>query len=458
MINSIEFKNNKYKFIIPNKVIDGMNVFTVITGKNGVGKSRILSSITRHFIHDNDKAKLHRELVMDFDRAYYDIEYENAPARVIAVSTSAFDKFPIAKRRERIDSYAYLGLRGLSSLNLSSEYLSRIISKLVSSIANKEIDVYRISQVLNYLGYHDEIEISFSVRFSEPKIREILHSRDRYEAFEHIFLRNTPFVNPINRGFFIDDDNQLYRDKVDYALDIMVGALVPRIGTAGSLSINNYGVQIDSPYFEINDDFLFLLESGFVTTKSVILHKKESNERFRISNASSGEQCIVMSILGIASQIQDNSIICIDEPEICLHPEWQERYITILMETFKDFYKCHFIIATHSPQITSKLNSKNCFVLSMQDGKVYNASDFINRSIDFQLATIFKAPGYKNEYLTRTLISYLAELTENESIENSRTIEIEKIIGLKNIIDDSDPVKKLISLAENAIKERKNGL
>lgn len=164
-----------------------------------------------------------------------------------------------------------------------------------------------------------------------------------------------------------------------------------------------------------------------------------------------------MSIIGIASQIEDNSLICIDEPEICLHPEWQERYIPILIDTFRHYSGCHFIIATHSPQITSKLIEENCFVISMQDGLARDAKDFVNKSIDFQLASIFKTPGYKNEYLTRVLISYLTNVSANEKISDEEYKTIKDIISLKANIDEKDPVRKLIILAEKAIRVVKNG-
>lgn len=37
----------------------------------------------------------------------------------------------------------------------------------------------------------------------------------------------------------------------------------------------------------------------------------------------------------------------------------------------------------------------------MENAKTTDASQFINNSIDFQLANVFKSPGFKNEYLSR---------------------------------------------------------
>ncbi|HGB6505464.1 TPA: ATP-binding protein, partial [Salmonella enterica subsp. diarizonae serovar 61:z52-z57:-] len=113
-------------------------------------------------------------------------------------------------------------------------------------------------------------------------------------------------------------------------------------------------------------------------------------------------------------------------------------------------------IATHSPQITSKLNPTNCFILSLHDERTHSSAEVINRSIDFQLATLFRAPGFKNEYLTRELVNFLAELATEKSINTKKLIEIEKITNLKPLINDADPVKKLITLAEKAIREAKS--
>jgi predicted ATP-binding protein involved in virulence len=158
-------------------------------------------------------------------------------------------------------------------------------------------------------------------------------------------------------------------------------------------------------------------------------------------------------MLGIASKIENGSLICIDEPEICLHPAWQEKYIRFLMNTFKDYKGCHFLIATHSPQITSKLEDENCYVMSMDDGKLVSASTLNNKSIDFQLAHVFKSPGFKNEYLTRELISLITLISEGKGQEELHSTKIEEILALKDVIDDDDPVKELIKMVESVKKE-----
>ncbi|EBJ7483087.1 ATP-binding protein [Salmonella enterica subsp. diarizonae] len=456
MIESITLQNKSLNFVIENELNHDANIFTVITGKNGVGKSRLLSIIASHFLNKEDEGRFVRDRKEHNEKQSYELNYTSPPKKVIAVATGAFDKFPVPRRREIINEYSYLGLRGLPSFDLSAEYISKITFKLISAVRNRELDMSRIGNVLNYLGYYDEIEISFISRYSEKRIKEIAGSGNVYAAFEQRFLREMiPFAS-INRSLFINEDGNIIKEAVDYAFDAMSKHTKKRQGIAGTIIINKDGANLVSEEAFLDDEFMFLLEAGIISTRNVHLRKNNSKKTFSMKNASSGEQCILMSLLGIASQITDNCLICIDEPEVCLHPEWQEKYISILMDTFKDYKHCHFIIATHSPQITSKLNPTNCFILSLHDERTHSSAEVINRSIDFQLATLFRAPGFKNEYLTRELVNFLAELATEKSINTKKLIEIEKITNLKPLINDADPVKKLITLAEKAIREAKS--
>ncbi|MGR2836454.1 AAA family ATPase, partial [Vibrio vulnificus] len=91
-----------------------------------------------------------------------------------------------------------------------------------------------------------------------------------------------------------------------------------------------------------------LSQNNLFSIKSLKLSRADDNRKFvDFTSASSGEQCLALMLLGIASQIEDGSLICIDEPEISLHPEWQEEFIPLLESLFSNYTGCHFLIATH---------------------------------------------------------------------------------------------------------------
>jgi len=60
-------------------------------------------------------------------------------------------------------------------------------------------------------------------------------------------------------------------------------------------------------------------------------------------------------------------VILIDEPELHLHPEWQRKYIKVILDAFKYYvskgFKFHFIIATHSPYILTDIPVDNIVFL-----------------------------------------------------------------------------------------------
>ncbi|MGL1156999.1 AAA family ATPase [Vibrio parahaemolyticus] len=205
--------------------------------------------------------------------------------------------------------------------------------------------------------------------------------------------------------------------------------------------------------YEINEDFLFLIQSGIAKLRDVTLEKRELRQRVRISDASSGEQSVVMAMLGIASQIEDHTLVCIDEPEVCLHPEWQERYIDLLVTAFSNYTGCQFIIATHSPQIVSNLPERNCNIMSMETGQLESSREYQHRSADYQLAAIFKAPGHRNEYLNRIALNTFVKVGKNKSFDHEDTDTLELLSDSLESIRTNDPLYDLVIALQEMYKK-----
>lgn len=67
-----------------------------------------------------------------------------------------------------------------------------------------------------------------------------------------------------------------------------------------------------------------------------------------INKLSSGEQHVLV-LLGLLLFNTDSSdLILIDEPEISLHPAWQEMFLQVV-EKVVELNQCRIIMATHSP-------------------------------------------------------------------------------------------------------------
>ena len=57
----------------------------------------------------------------------------------------------------------------------------------------------------------------------------------------------------------------------------------------------------------------------------------------------------------------------IDEPEIALHPAWQQKIIKVYSRIGKNN---QFIIATHSPQIIASVPYQHLIILKKENGKI----------------------------------------------------------------------------------------
>lgn len=445
------------KFRIGDKSIDFVedyfdyteNNYTVIVGKNGTGKSSLLGAVIKQVLSSNIN-DFYRDSDLGFQKSLEGyIEMTEEPDMVIAVSTSPFDKFPLNKRTgKQIDEYYYLGLRDLISANFGLSYMSKITASLVEIAIRNPQQIDDITRVLGFLGYDENIEMIFSLSFSKGMILDAIRSDNFEEQIYHGF-RN-PAFKYFNKRFFLDDNDNLDREKIEILMTVCEKILSLGVGARCRVLIENGGIYFDHMY-ELLDkqDLIFLIQSGLLKLRDVKLRSVKSHRAFSIKDASSGEQSVILSILGIASKIKDNTIICIDEPEVCLHPQWQEKYIQLLISTFRMYKKCHFIIATHSPQIVSRLEGRNCYILSMESGEVRNAKDYINHSADFQLANIFESPGYKNEYLSRIALSTFAKVSVNKKIDEDDIVNYKILQKQSDYLDDNDPVNTLyIALKE----------
>lgn len=75
-----------------------------------------------------------------------------------------------------------------------------------------------------------------------------------------------------------------------------------------------------------------------------------------LEKLSSGEQHQLVLFFELLFEIDENSLILIDEPELSLHVSWQKKFISDLKKIIK-LNKFDSIIATHSPQLIGRWQS-----------------------------------------------------------------------------------------------------
>lgn len=146
------------------------------------------------------------------------------------------------------------------------------------------------------------------------------------------------------------------------------------INTANKESEKKLGNVRDEIIAEINGIFDILdMDTRLIgmsteTTEILPIFTNLSGDKFDINELSSGEKQLFLRTLAIKMLNPENSIILIDEPELSLHPRWQQRIVDVYRKIGKNN---QIIIATHSPHILGSVKKENIMLLDKDDeGKI----------------------------------------------------------------------------------------
>lgn len=171
---------------------------------------------------------------------------------------------------------------------------------------------------------------------------------------------------------------------------------------------------------EINDIFSILdldikLQGLSRDERSMPIFSNSTGEEFDINELSSGEKQLFVRTLAIKMLEPENSIILIDEPELSLHPKWQQK----ILEVYKKIGKNNqIIVATHSPHILGSVPKENLIILTrdengeikaLKDEELYSS---LGQPVDRILEDIMGLETTRDPNIFRSL-KKLRELVDN---------------------------------------------
>jgi len=438
------------KLAIEGDVSNNSNIYTVIVGKNGVGKSRLLSQIAKDCIQN-----------LHFSQTFNPLFHRETIPKLIAVSTSPFDKFPPGRRvlnnSRQENNYRYVGMRGEGPFGVSNAV------SLLSSAARGWLEKFSYSEnpanlldVFHSLDFEPHLEFVFKPTYNGSDIPDydfIDESKDEILIeTKGLHLKYNIKIDKRNietlAGLNFESRHEIYEAMIEInhfeserkAVTLSVDFINGETLVGSTFVSNNFSKAI-----------LILMNAGLMRLMDMRLIKK-SYGPMSLKRASSGEQCLLVMMLGIAGHITDDSIILIDEPEISLHPRWQEEFIIMLTKAFSSYSGCQFIIATHSPQIISNLPSKGCYITSLSKNHLYKAKDFSNRSADYQLAELFDAPGIMNEYIARLAFNLLSKVKTAKLVTDDNWKELDQLQFLLENVNSNDPINELVNSVSQVCK------
>lgn len=454
-------------------------VVTLIIGTNGAGKSRALGIITEIFgalqsesIRKNlqyDRYSLrynldgnlneieinnrqivvhkNNELINSDEQSF---EKQLFPNKVLALSFMVNDKFSFNLGQD--SRYVYLGMRAASNAIWTSSFNTKVAEYILNLAGNQKLwpIMYAIAE---YLEICAKVKISFEFDSKIASLEKTeYYSKSKWmdmlrESANELDDQNTYRKDSIKR--LSDSD---YEELAIFLTNTFQGKKSIQLDLIIEETSNQQEIDIIQEKYR-----LIRILRDFKFVKNISLSLMKNDEWFSFDDASSGEKNILYSVFAIENNIESDSIILIDEPEISLHPNWQMKYIGFLKRLFKKYSSCQFVIATHSPYLVSDLdiNSSSLILANFENGKC------ISKNIDYStyawsveniLYNVFKVRTTGNAYFEMDLREVISYIREDNRDRLPRIRELYEKLS-KYTFCESDPLLKILDEVKEYIQK-----
>lgn len=360
---------------------------SILVGINGSGKSTYLNEIAKYHLY-NGKT-------------------------VIAIANTIYNKFTIKGAKAKL----FKTSRGKSIAKHS-------IKEVINVLENDNVKAFsNLSNVFKYINFQSRIE--FKINNLNPDFREMIIHTDIFtnEQREDLLY----FLNRSYHYSLIENENKF----------------ILAFG-----SNNDFDAYKNVFFLKILNYEAKLRKLKVLSNIEITLFKE--NNSFPLNHASSGELTLIASLMYISVNINDNTVILIDEPENSLHPKWQVEYVKKLSELFY-FYQPKIIIATHSPLIINgaELNIKNVNIFKGLSYGEFNKQNADLKNVEEIYEDYFDLTTPKNRFISQLVIEKFNLLSEGEiTYANFQNILYELIQNSY----DNEQIQALKGILELSVK------
>ena len=455
---------------------------SVIIGRNGIGKSYLLSAIVYIFktvellIDKRDEKFPNLKFLFSisyfldghtyqisnlldannfgyFSSSYHffkdNVPCSNSqillPQTIIASSMTIADKYPTPS----VGRYKYRGVRSETTPSITGTrtYIRKAVDGIMDSLTHKYSTKDDLASILSELGFQTRLELEYGFRYRNVFLREDMNPAMLDDIFTHwkkYFKGRTGEVWGA-RYYVTLKKNP---DKIDIVCAFLrQSAEWLRLHNRRNLVYDIFDAH--NTLFQDYEAIKLLTNLDIITFPKFKVFKEQDGYDFVYS--SSGETQQLCQFISVMSAIQPNSLILIDEPENSSHPNWQISYIDWLRKIFCNYDDCHFIIATHSHFILSDLQPDwaSIIALDREEDRVVNKAQGVNTfcwSADDILYRVFHVRNTRN-YVFESQMVKLLDYVQNRQMYLPEARDL--LSELKSyVLNQDDPLNKLISKAE----------
>ena len=168
----------------------------------------------------------------------------------------------------------------------------------------------------------------------------------------------------------------------------------------------------------------------------------------------------------VPKKMRNTILILIDEIDLYLHPDWQRKFLSIMLEEIHlqfSEYKVQIIFATHSPLCLSDIPRENTVYL-LGDGQVGDRRKHVQtfgKDVYSLLNDAFYLDGHTMGQYAKTYIDGIIEEMFEEKPSKYKKLsfdEIEKIKMKINVIGNDVLKTKLLSMVQNCYPSKQKEL
>ncbi|MBD2703069.1 ATP-binding protein [Spirosoma sp. BT702] len=324
----------------------------ILTGKNGSGKSTILSAIDRRFFFEDrpesERPKLIASTVVAEKEVIRINETTVPPGKILfQVEINFTIPHNINKNGE---------IRAIMPQEIFNHYHIKVYSYFK---ARRWISIQEVDGPSKELDFVDKLNSKDSTNYFTSAFKQYLVNKKIDQAFAQIDQRIEQVKT--TEAFF-----KTLREKLSEV----------------------FGIKIDSIEFDHKSyEFYLHLEDGRRLTFDILPEGFSAVLTILMD--------LFMRVDLIRKQVNDYSydpcgIVLIDEPEAHLHLQLQEQILPLLIDLFPNI---QFIAATHSPAVIASIKNATIFDLTTKETRI--SEDAVGRSYSDLMMSHF---GLNNEY------------------------------------------------------------
>jgi len=391
------------------KVLD----LVVLAGINGSGKTRVLESIRYWF-------EMFRSKAVNVELFYEENEREVLESLMNSEGLTEIEK-EMQKEIEYTDC-----LRNIKFYNYDYRHNKTENRNYNSKIISKSFEKLKIFPKLIYVPTEINFEEIKKAQTNLKKEYRFINIVDSYE------IKDIPSYIATRISKVANEEENLTMGQVRKKVFAEINGIFEIL-------------ELDVKLSEISKD-----------ENSMPIFTDSSGKKFGINELSSGEKQLFLRTLAIKMLEPENSIIMIDEPELSLHPKWQQKIVDVYRKIGRNN---QIILATHSPHILGSVEKENIILLEKNENgivKVKMGDEFGNsygQTTGRILEDIMGLETDRNPNVNN-LLNLVKEMIKNDNYENSEFKE--KYTKIKDILGEDDRDLFLVDMDLQIKKGRKN--